>query len=251
MTVEQAESDDSGTSTFFMDSSTSYKVVFEKSGYNSVTKFVSPSGYDYTQVLSSGGFSVTWRALFSDVSYSWSPSTLYVGGGNQSINFSVSCSNSSLEYFGLNLSYENGTVFSSETVYGSPSGGEVSGQFNSTGLNKVVASGFVKRNDFDEFVNQRTYWVRDATPGNYSLSVILESLSVSDELDSFATSLLSLFLVAFFSAGVSLKWGGGAGVFTAFLMFGFLVLAGWFSLNVLIILILGYAAFKFYSGVYS
>lgn len=234
-TIDQGRTDDTGTATLFLNPTDTYKIIISYAGYVGQELTITPSSPDYTITLVSST-DLHYSNLFDDISYQLVPLTLAVDSTGW-INFSVYSFNSSLEYWGLNLTYTNGTCINCQ-ISDASGGGELDGTFSLSGVSSITAYYYFKRTGYSEWANQRNYIVHNITAGQFSLFNIFNvNMSDADFIPPFVRDMSVLAVITL----VSLPFGAvspmGAG-FIALIGLGFTTIMGWFSANLFMLLLL-------------
>lgn len=151
VTFAQFKTNPDGSSTFFLRPSYLYKVKIEKENYvNMYFDFIPDPNIRtiYIRLSTSGGGGETGgearielNTLFDTISWDIQPDQYYQTN-NLTIKYIISDSNSSLEYFKMDVWLINGTqeqLVYSNTITDSPQGGEIQYFTNQTGKYKVQA----------------------------------------------------------------------------------------------------------------
>jgi len=233
--VDQERSDAAGVAQLFLQSTASYQLFFNRTGYSDVNSTTTPSESSYKVYMTpttgyTGNYTPT---LWENITLSIQPQ----GGGvlNESVNFNytILSSDSQLEWWGMNLTFGNGTlIYSNNTT---TAGGEIMNYtINLTqevGENLTMQFWFKKQN-FTAWYDPRLYFVQGFTGGGvYNILNIL-----SGAIDPFSLGIIALF-VAMIAAGMvstklafATKLGGGVvmlGVLAIFTYFFEATLWGW------------------------
>lgn len=164
--VEQGITDFAGNAVFYLEPLNLYHMTAAATGYTSISFDFNPSGTTTVniQLEQSGGAPIVlpdFENVWNDTSYSLSPSYDSSFGGAMNVSYQVYNSNSSLEYYGMNITRSyNGTTTS--VFYGNmttqPAGGLYS--FNTTDPGAYRIDYWFKRQDYDEFhPMSRTFYV--------------------------------------------------------------------------------------------
>jgi len=234
VTVEEKETDDSGIARLFLDPLTSYHITAEASGYDSQTKSITPSAEDYYFYLASQT-NVTYHTLFEDVEYSFTPTDpTVVPNTTYTFNYVISCSNSTLEWYSMNITYNDTTAIFFSNVTTHPEGGNITHSMNvsyGSGNYSIVIR--LKKQAWGEWNASYTYHIRDITPGELSVYSVLTWLGTSG-MNPFFLNIIAIF-ISFLAAGLASKAnmpGGGALAFIVLIIFTAL---GWFSWQVMIL----------------
>lgn len=235
ITIAQGKTDDTGTATLFLNPTATYKIIISYTGYVSQELTIIPSSSDYTITLTSTT-DLRYINLFDDISYRLVPLSLAVSSQDW-VNFSVYSFNSTLEYWGLNITYINGTCINCQ-ISDTAGGGTFNGNFSLDGIDRIVAYYYFKRATYSEWGNQRTFYVHNITAGQFSIfSIFGLQMADSEIIPPFVRDIVVLTVITIASLPFGAVSPMGAG-FMAIVGLGFVTLMGWFSANLFILLLL-------------
>jgi hypothetical protein len=230
-TVEQQKSDFEGKGTLFLSPYAEYKINATKGENNVLISSYNPNALIVLK-LNLGGegeaVNVTWD--FTNLYYYLEPTYIYITNSTNNltlINYTLYDSDNALEYMGMNISLENGTVLYSNNTSTS-SGTSILVYFNSTGKEEqtITVKTWFKRYNYEYWEWDRTYilfyrssWIPE----------VIEGLAFGGTLgiSEMFSNLIAMFVSLGISAGSSkfLSNTGGEIVYllvlSAFVMFGF------------------------------
>jgi hypothetical protein len=166
MTVGQQTSDSAGYSFFNLDNGQTYRLVITATGYdtkqfdiNTITGITS-----YTVVMLTNT-TVMFDSLFSEVTYSYLPTNSTLSAdSNQSFSLTVNSPNSLVEWFGVFYSATNYT-----NVTGTPAGGTAFLYLNTSSMDSVKITFFIKVQTFDLFSFDKYFLIWEAPTHNTTL----------------------------------------------------------------------------------
>lgn len=234
-TISSKLSDDAGVARIFLDPTVAYRITVSKSGYITTTSFIQPTAEDYTIYLSTGMEEVEGTP-FDTISYSITVEgtpihltdyLLWNTTHNQTINFTISDWNNTLEYYGMAL--YNDSVSVSNLLFNqsdtTSSGGTITASINTTYLNQVIVNAYFKGTGYDETTIIKTLHVYKVNITDYTLAGTFALLNANVSISGFAKAIISMIISSFTAMGIGMKHtiGGGIiglGVLAAFAMFG-------------------------------
>lgn len=226
--IEESESDASGTSSTFLDPTVIYRVNATKFGFLPNIFNKQPTNNDITIYLINSSMVANFTYLFDDIFMSIMPvERTVLNITNSTINFTISSTNNTLIYFGMNISLINGTLlFSNETI--SSSGGMVVGYLNLSGLNLSNTSQsslnvtiYFSKTGYGIWTQNIIYYIHPTVEAG-----LPGILAVA--LPMFVKSLISLIITLVASLGVARFSTMGAGV-VALASLGMMTVLGWFD----------------------
>ena len=257
--VGQDYSDASGTVMFYMALNQPYTIQVTHGDYQSYSTILNPSSTDYYITLTTIGAGAVYNPItvVDDISYALFPDPRVISEELTNISFYVVSSNSTIQYFGMEVIW-NGTSEFIHNVTGSPAGGIVSYVFNWSNVTGIippitrktggllVVHGWIKRNpdlplwwNFHEYVYNSTI---------NSLHSAVEGLTTSGTSSVFMAILV--FLVALFMGAWVARRNRNAGLITILVILGIGTSFGWMAVsspwgagsNIPAILMIGVAA---------
>ena len=252
--VEQGKTDDSGTVTFWLDPTVTYKIKVEATGFVSKIVDIQPTSPDFTIILATD-IDVSFNHVFSTISYKIEPPISSIDLNQTAIariNFTISDSSGLLSYWGMNVTAANGTLLYQQKITSSPSGGSIYAEINLTGYNqtKIIANFFFKKSGFDEYNIQRVFFIYNLAPSSFSLWVLVNDLNtpppnVSTDTWSFVKQLIAIVVTTFLSLGTAVYIGGIGAGFVGATVLGIFVLAGWFNVYIYVLILMALIAIVF------
>jgi hypothetical protein len=247
--VASGVTDGFGTTSFFVDSTSSYQLSAFKTGYGGVIMtLTNPLLTTYTIVFSSGVATAIPVNCLTGVSSALTPNSRQLfRGGNQTVSWVISSANSSLSYWGWRVDW-NGTIVNTSN-YTVAAGGSTNYLMdfvasNATGLvgvqyywNNGVGADCVRNDVF--FVNNVT--------GNTGLLGALSSLKTDTGIGDNALSLLALIIIVsmvVFASRYTTVGGAAIGIITlAFFTF----ITGWINPIFFLLLAIGGIAWTYFA----
>jgi hypothetical protein len=238
--VSSKYTDDSGTSAFLMNPSEPYQVVawyyYGTSWISSPTYSVTPSLSDYTITISIsvGG---AFKNIFDTVVYRIEPSGFALPRTNSTtINFTVSCTSSDLEWFAYNLTDQNGTYLTSGNMT-TATGGKLTATIDTTNLTKVYGTFYINRAGFSTYSMTKNFIVYDYGYGNYSFFAFLLNTKNDSSIPDFAKQIVVIFVTIGIMAGMMTLGIGAFG--SALVGMAFITITAvfnWFSFPAMIVM---------------
>ena len=212
VTVEQGETDSSGTTSLFLDRYTQYKIKITHGDIITFYRTLTPSANSYTFRVS-GQIELNFYNLFEGISYSIIPVQNSILTELTNLSYTVSSATGELEYFGYVVEDNDHNVLGSAVIDSSPGGAEMIYNLDISVLNYSVGDNiyfytYFKRADTDEatysrYYNNKTYVIWIYADSN---STIVDAL---DQFSSENSSELVLLLLATLIMALSL---GGLGM---------------------------------------
>lgn len=235
-TVAQLKADDQGKGWFFLSPWTNYKIQAEKNFVEALIDSYYPnSNYVLTIVLSEEALPYELTYLLDDISYFIEPNTTYVDNTTR-FKFYISSSSSSLEYFGLNITWvldRNSTLLYNQTDT-TPSGGEIWVDVNITNLTinltnkgKIDVVAFFKKTGYNLYEIRKKYiiWFEQSI-----FPPIFTSLAVGTfGLSLFATNIISLIASGGLAMGINKKFSTITPMILFLGILAIFVVGGWFG----------------------
>lgn len=246
VTATQGKTDTSGTATLFQDPTATYQMVFTHPDYNTVSSIIQPSSTDYKVYLSASTI-INYTALYDDITVEFSPLGYIPNNAtNQTFSFKITSSKSTLEYFGINLSF-NGTLLGASEVSTSPSGGTVYvySPLNQTGAYTV--NGYFKKNSYDFTILTKKYINAVIANSNTSIISVLTSMNSTNVNDnggmgSKSQGLIAIFITAVVAGSVSSYSKTGGSILGLMMLAFFTFVLSWFPAGIFFITVLGVIA---------
>lgn len=226
--VDESMTDDSGATSLFLDQSKRHRISALKDGYIPEINYITPTRTSYDIFMdSTTGNNVSFSYIWDDIQLSLIPDRIM--DNTTEIRFDITSYNNTLEYFGLNVTW-NGTVLYSDEISGVSSGGNITATVNLTNYTNtyINISAWFKKDDYDKIQINRYYMIIDHTlfnqSGLYGLTETFQTIPPAARLIIAIT--ISMFLISGLSyAGIGL---GGSGLLVMIFM-GFLTIMGWFT----------------------
>ena len=212
VTVEQGETDSSGTTSLFLDRYTQYKIKITHGDIITFYRTLTPSANSYTFRVS-GQIELNFYNLFEGISYSIIPVQNSILTELTNLSYTVSSATGELEYFGYVVEDNDHNVLGSAVIDSSPGGAEMIYNLDISVLNYSVGDNiyfytYFKRADTDEATYSR-YYVNKT----YVIWIYTDSnTTIVDALDQFSSENsgeLVMLLIATMIMAVSL---GGLGM---------------------------------------
>lgn len=240
--IEEQTADDAGIAGLSLAPFASYRVTASATGYVTQIQTIVPSASDYYFYMGTTG-NVSYHFLFEDISFWITPQDPSLQNNvAYDFMFNITSSNSSLEWFSMNLTYNDTMQDFFLNVSGSAAGGNITFELvnvtNTTG-NYTMEVKF-KKEDYGEWTGHYYYTIRHYETRVGSLWYFLQQFAASDAPAMFK-HLIAIF-TAFMAAGVASRMGmRGGGVLAGVVLIGW-TLAGWFSWNLMLLSILSVLA---------
>jgi len=235
-TVAQLKSDAQGKGWFFLSAWTNYKILAEKSFVEALIDSYYPnSNYVLTIVLSEEAIPYDMTYVLDDISYFIEPNTTYVDNTTR-FKFFISSSSSSLEYYGLNVTWitDRNSTFLFNQTDSTPSGGEIWVDINITSMTvnmttkgKIDVVAFFKKSGYSLYEIKKRYiiWFEQSI-----FPPIFSSLAVGTfGLSMFATNIISLIASGGLAMGISKRWSTITPVIPFLGILAIFVVGGWFG----------------------
>jgi len=233
--VDQERSDSSGVAQLFLQSTASYELFFNRTGYSDVNSTSTPSESAYkVYMTSTTGYTGNYTpTMWENLTMVITPQGGAVRNQSTTFNYTVVSTDSLLEWWGMNLTWGNGTNFYSNNTT-TVAGGIMTYTIdlsNEVGSNISMEVWF-KKQGFDAYIDPRIYFVQGfVEEGVY---YILNTLAGA--IDPFSLGIIALFISMLAAGFVSTKLafatklGGGVvmlGVLAIFTYFFEATLWGW------------------------
>lgn len=212
--VASGTTDAAGSVTFFLNPDFSHTFVFKKTGLSNFVYVTFPTQTSYTVTMGGGSASVP-QDFTQGVSYSISPTNDFLYQNiTQNFSFTISSTHWSLDFFGANLTYGNGTVIgsSSSTVV---SGGTISFLNVKTYTQQnITMSPYYVINSTTINVTQRIWILQNASETDFSIYHFFTDLTLYTSsgsgffgFDNFGRSLLAFVIIVVVVGGLSQRYG--------------------------------------------
>lgn len=213
--------DSGGIIQFMLSNSTSYKIYFSKSGYDSYSTILTPTESFYTITLSGTGLVIVTPPDYGGgdpdipnskgVTYSTKPVNTWLNNGT-SYNFSLTIDSGTwtLTNWGFNITDQNGNLINA-TSSTNASGGVLSLNASTSNYTKVIMNFYYTING-TTITLQRVWTILDLSDNQYSIKHALDDATsfIDSGLFGITTQGLSfiVFFIIFIGAGVlSYKYG--------------------------------------------
>lgn len=249
--IAEKKTDDAGTASIYLDTTTTYRINASAAGYYNQSKTIQPSASPYVFTLLSDNDYINYSSLIENIIYQILPSGSGLSTQEYDFSFYVNSTDEELEWAGLNITFWNG----SSLYYNNTS---VSDYITFTKTldmsiwdNTTLLQAFFKKDGYDPYYINKTYYIWPVNYSNSSLQAAIEDIKAgSIDVDSTGWLMISLIVsvVIMGAAGSQFKIFG-AGIFgiismAAFTLAGTYIwgagyLIGW---PVLILMTLGIAA---------
>lgn len=229
--VSSRQTDNTGIASMFLSRTTTYRVDYSATGYNSATQYITPSETGYSIYLNStSGVNITFDYVFKNVTFSVAPKILY--DNDTSIIFTVADGSGSLEYYGFNVTW-NGTTLYYNQVSGIATGGTLTANVNlsnATGMPVYIKAWF-KKSGYDVYIWYDTKYVLDHNLLNEIPGTVARTLKDAvAQIPLVARMVIVIFLLMFFVIGFGKVGVGATGVGVFVLVFlGFMTAVNWFT----------------------
>lgn len=244
--VAQQRTDASGVATMYLDYTYNYDLDVYAVGYNIVNTSLTPTQTAYKIYLTTNT-SFSYSAMFDDINYSLTPLGPLNNNTNYTFVYSLTSSNSSLEWFGWN--FTNGTVIHSNNTTGA-AGGTLTFTLNTSEIGgNFTLTIYFKKTSYDPLYLDFDYYVYNVNASTHSIIGIAErniagDLDITPEVFGIL-SIIATAIAAGFGSQFIKQIGGGVlglsvlGLFTFLgtFMFGLAYWFGWllFMMTALII----------------
>jgi len=234
--VAQGTTDAAGSVTFWLSPDFSHINTFVLTGYETTILSIFPTQSLYT-VTMGGGTASTIIDNAEGVTTTTSPSTTFLDANTfYTFNYTISSSTLTLSEYGMNLTYDNGTVISLQT--GSIStGGTLDFSFNTSNNTKLQMSYYYITNSTK--INGSTYWLIIET-NNYSIYHFFTRIStfisanifgiLGDDDGYFAKAMISILIIIMVTGVISSRYGLGSEAAVTGIMFGIVFMLNLFDM---------------------
>lgn len=239
--MEEKTSDDAGIAGLSLAAFAAYRVTASATGYVTQVQSITPSASDYYFYLASSS-NVSYHVLFEDITYFVTPQDPTIKTNvSYDMVFNITSSNSTLEWYSMNITYNDTTAVFFLNVTGNAGGGNITFELNSSYAsgNYTMEIKF-KKTDYAEWTAQYHYQIRNFVTRVGSLWYFLQQFAASDAPPMFK-HLVAIF-TAFASAGVASKMGMRGGGVLAGIVLIIWTGAGWFSWNIMLLTVLSVLA---------
>jgi len=213
--VDQERTDAAGVAQLFLQSTASYELFFNRSGYSDVNSTTTPSESSYKVYMGiTGGYTGNISAtVWENLSITLAPIGFGLINNTTTFNFTINSSDSQLEWWGLNLTWGNGTlIYSNNTT--AAVGGIMTHSVNLSqdeGENITMQVWFKKQN-FTAWYDPRLYHIWEYT--GEGLESIMAYMRTN--MDTFTIGIIAIFCAIAAAGMVSTtripfigKMGGG------------------------------------------
>lgn len=227
--VSQKKTDGSGTALLLLDPTNTYQFVFTHSEYETLTKTLTPALSSYKIYLSQST-SINFTALYDDIYYNILPiSPILDNCTAQAFNFTIISTNSSLEYQGMNITY-NGTMYFSNHVTGSPAGSTINATLNiHNWTDTFTLTAYFKKSGYDEQIINKTYRVYRTDPQGYTIYEAIQNANNDIAgFGMFAFGIIAIILTAI-SIAIILPYSVPGSAIVGLVVLGTLTYINWFS----------------------
>ncbi len=244
VTVDEDETDNSGTATLFLDPDVSYRIKVNDSG-TVETDTITPTQQDFTKTIGCDGGTFNPIKSFAEIKYTFTPdgnrllpvnntATTFNTSAIFNVNFTLTATGNNLANYGLNVTLPNGTnlLFINRT---GASGGQINAYFtiqNAREGNNVSVIGFFQKTSYSTEYIYRTYFLSNQTAGKHSLIEIFKDTFTLGNT-GFTKGGAMLFALLF-TAIVIIMVGGASGNSSLGMIIGlgtlgFFTFIGWFN----------------------
>jgi len=225
VTIEEAVSDASGVATTILIPTDTYRINVTRLGYTTHLQSYQTSSSDYTIMLYNESLQVNFSYLFDDILMYIFPQENSIGNvSNATINTTITSTNNSLYYIGLNITCNNTQIFGHEHF--NASGGTVYGSFNATALDCswVNATVYFFKNGYGVWKTSRIFFITEIHGDTYNAFQI-------EGIPMFVRGLITIFLAMAIVVGVrsylTLNMTGSSIIGLAFM--GIMTFFNWFD----------------------
>lgn len=246
--VASGVTDGFGTTSFFVDSTSSYQLSAFKTGYGgALILLTNPLLTTYTIILGSGVNTSLPITCLTGISTALTPNSRQLFRGNQTITWSISSVTSNLSYWGWRVDW-NGTIVNTSN-YTVSSGGVTNYLMdfvssNASGL--VGVQYFWNIGGYADCVRNDVFFVNNMT-GNTGLLGMLTALKTDTGIGDNALSLLALIIITsmvVFASRYTTVGGAAIGIITlAFFTF----ITGWINPVFFLVLAIGGIAWTYFA----
>lgn len=234
VTVGQQLTDSTGSANFFLSPVTSYGVIVQAAGYNTVVVNVTPAYSPITIIMVSGNGTTYYPGFWFNVAFYLTPtgSVLDYSNQTQKINFTVKDYAANITSFSLSI-YFNSTLIYFSNNTGNASGGSIVATMNNTyyfnlgsTYPQVYVFGQINKAGFAPVNVSATYLIANVTYSPYSLQGALDYTATMPQLHFFIVllGLAALIVIPSLFGG-----GGPITILIMVLLMAVFTLAGFFS----------------------
>ena len=212
ITIAQKKTDTSGSAVIFLSPITTYRFNISAVNYENKSILLQPGSCPYVIYINSSS-TISYNSTFRGLYWQISPEGSGLLNETTAFNFTISASDSDLNFWGLNITLGNGTAlyFQNSTA---AAGGSFQTSINLGPYNgsTIRLYGFFKKAGWPIYTFQRTYYIYTGViPSNSSLVGMAQFLN--GKMDPFTWGVLSLFInLIVMGAASSRLSSGGSGV---------------------------------------
>jgi len=209
-TVAYGTTDAAGSVTFWLNPDFSHTFTFEKTGYDTETYSVIPTQSSYT--ITMGGETAVEPDYIQGISYQVQPYGSFLDEDtNYNFNYTISSSYWTLESYGFDLYFGNGTLIASKS--GTSEGGSTLSQnnINTTNQSSIYMNYYYVINS--TYQNGTRTWTIESTDGrSYSIQNFFDNFTTYTTagmfgFDAFGRALLSVIIIVFVVGGMTARYG--------------------------------------------
>jgi hypothetical protein len=214
LTVAQKKTDAAGTAAIFLSPTTTYRFNVSAAGYDNSSNNLQPSSSPYVFYMTGSTYNINYSSIFKNIALQVEPkdAALVI---NQTYPFFyyINSSDSSLAFFGWNITYVNGTIITFSNITTNTSGGNLTYNINTNSWHDLITLNYwFKKTNASELFNATNYY--------YVYNVSYKQTSIMAEVVDLKSDLtqISSNQFAFISVLLSIIFMGAAS--SQFKMFG-------------------------------
>jgi hypothetical protein len=243
LTISQKNTDVSGTSAFFLKPYTTYRFLLQKQGYNTQLVNLEITQSTYTIYMYQNSTINFYKGGLGDITYALTPQFGQLAPKvSQTFALVTASASGQVGYFGMKT-YFNGKNYSTN-LSGTPGGGTTYLYVNTTTTNRTTLflTYWIQNSDGGYMKLNRSYYLYNVTPGNYSLYRTL--IDNANDINPFYRFLIAIIVSLILGAGFFTLLGATGAIGITLFSFIMFAIGGWVAWQFVIIpailVIIGY-----------
>lgn len=240
--VGEGRADSSGTVSMALDPTVTYRVTASLGGYTTTTAFINPTSSDYTIYITSLGETtgLNFTSTFDDLFYEFYPAYPLINStSNQTFYFYVNATNSTLQYWGFNLTHWNSTHNDSSLCLknsSSSGGGYLYCYVDLRGMEgNISMDAFIKKTGYGEWTQSFVFFIHGVSQYNNTIYGVLNDAESVFEIPQLALAILSLLFSLIGAAMTTTTFDREGGAIGGLLILGgFTFVLNWFNFYIYI-----------------
>lgn len=241
LTIAQKKTDVSGSASIFLSPITTYRFNVSSPLYSTKTFTLQPAASPYVIYLNSST-TIDYNATYKNIRYWIDPLGSALVNNTTAFNFTIVSYDSQIQYYGLNITYSNGTSFYYSNSTGSAGGSKTTSINLAAYTGSVYLTAFFKKYGFSQVNIYKTYYIYNTiVPGETSLVGLATYIKDTEEMGEFSWGIISLFLtlITMGLASKEFSWAGsglvGLAAMAVFTYLGVMIFGAgyWMGYNLL------------------